>query len=249
MATAFHAGAASDQGVGMGDEIHLQNLGAVISTKGFRLHQWGNYSCLIASGTRVRLRRDPLRSCAIDCLLAQLERDGERTFRELIGPFAIVLWRNDGSELLAARDPLGLLPLYHSVLNGQILISSNLDTFERNSFSRSFVAQFVVERGNPNTLETVRQGVNAVEPGTVVRRTNSGTRFRGSGRRTALRLLALSEMRLMNSTDSAKALSRGRSMKEAPLGHTSPVGWTHRPWSRWLDTSQRLSPAPDSAEQ
>jgi asparagine synthase (glutamine-hydrolysing) len=155
--------------------VHLDRLGASIYVQGFRLYRRETFSCLIADRSRTRFRPWLQRDAGIDHLLVQLDKAGENTLRNLVGPFSIVWWRHGGNELLAARDPLGLLPLYYSAANGKILVSSTLDAFSDHNFNRSFFSKFVIERGNPNTLGTVRERVDAVEPGTIVRWADSRT--------------------------------------------------------------------------
>jgi asparagine synthase (glutamine-hydrolysing) len=69
----------------------------------------------------------PLQShCDTEVLLRLLMRDGKRCLRELVGMFAFAVWDDERRELFAARDRLGIKPLYYRVLADGIAFASEL---------------------------------------------------------------------------------------------------------------------------
>jgi asparagine synthase (glutamine-hydrolysing) len=69
----------------------------------------------------------PLQShCDTEVLLRLLMRDGKRCLRELVGMFAFAVWDGARRELFAARDRLGIKPLYYRVLADGIAFASEL---------------------------------------------------------------------------------------------------------------------------
>jgi asparagine synthase (glutamine-hydrolysing) len=69
----------------------------------------------------------PLQShCDTEVLLRLLMRDGKRCLRELVGMFAFAVWDGERRELFAARDRLGIKPLYYRVLADGIAFASEL---------------------------------------------------------------------------------------------------------------------------
>jgi asparagine synthase (glutamine-hydrolysing) len=59
-------------------------------------------------------------------LLQLFVRDGKRCLRELVGMFAFAVWDSERRELFAARDRLGIKPLYYRVLGEGIAFASEL---------------------------------------------------------------------------------------------------------------------------
>jgi asparagine synthase (glutamine-hydrolysing) len=69
----------------------------------------------------------PLRSnCDTEVLLELLVRDGRGCLAELVGMFAFAAWNEERRELFAARDRLGIKPLYYRVLADGIAFASEL---------------------------------------------------------------------------------------------------------------------------
>jgi asparagine synthase (glutamine-hydrolysing) len=93
-------------------------LGAHVLTYNGELY---NYHALRASV------RAPLRSnCDTEVLLQLLARDGAGCLPELVGMFAFAVWNDERRELFAARDRLGIKPLYYRVLPQGIAFASEL---------------------------------------------------------------------------------------------------------------------------
>lgn len=61
-----------------------------------------------------------------EVLLASVIEWGKDSIRRLNGIFAFAVWDEVSGALLAARDPLGVKPLFYSELNGELLFASEL---------------------------------------------------------------------------------------------------------------------------
>jgi asparagine synthase (glutamine-hydrolysing) len=69
----------------------------------------------------------PLHSnCDTEVLLHLLARDGKRCLPQLVGMFAFAVWDEERRRLFAARDRLGIKPLYYRVLADGIAFASEL---------------------------------------------------------------------------------------------------------------------------
>ena len=69
----------------------------------------------------------PLHSnCDTEVLLHLLTRDGKRCLPQLVGMFAFAVWDEERRQLFAARDRLGIKPLYYRVLADGIAFASEL---------------------------------------------------------------------------------------------------------------------------
>ncbi len=75
---------------------------------------------LEADGIRYRTRSDT------ETILRLYERDGPQAFRRLVGMFAAAVWDARRQELIIARDPLGIKPVYYSFNGRTLLFSSEL---------------------------------------------------------------------------------------------------------------------------
>jgi asparagine synthase (glutamine-hydrolysing) len=73
-------------------------------------------------GAQFRTKSDT--EVVLQCLAAK----GEETLPELRGMFAFLLWDDETRSLLAARDHLGVKPLYYSSSNGLFVAASELRT-------------------------------------------------------------------------------------------------------------------------
>jgi asparagine synthase (glutamine-hydrolysing) len=75
---------------------------------------------LEAAGVRYRTRSDA------ETVLRLYAREGEAAFKRLEGMFAIAVYDAKKNELVLARDPLGIKPLYYSFEGGRIAFGSEL---------------------------------------------------------------------------------------------------------------------------
>jgi asparagine synthase (glutamine-hydrolysing) len=65
-------------------------------------------------------------NCDTEVLLHLLARDGKRCLPKLVGMFAFAVWDEERRQLFAARDRLGIKPLYYRVLADGIAFASEL---------------------------------------------------------------------------------------------------------------------------
>ena len=75
---------------------------------------------LLARGARLRTTSDT------EVVLELLARDGAAALARLRGMYALALWDGKRRELLLARDPYGIKPLYYAVSNGQVRVASQV---------------------------------------------------------------------------------------------------------------------------
>ena len=61
-----------------------------------------------------------------EVLLALYQRDGREMLRHLRGMYAFAIWDARARVLFAARDPLGIKPLYYSIQNGTVRFASQV---------------------------------------------------------------------------------------------------------------------------
>jgi asparagine synthase (glutamine-hydrolysing) len=129
------------------------------------------------------LRRD-LERCGIsfrtesdtEVLLLGFIADGERFLGRLQGMYAFVIWDRATGELFAARDPVGVKPLYYTVRDGMFAAASELRALLAHPVvSHTLAAASVVEFlafGNNFGDRTLVEGVKKLPPGHFVRARN-----------------------------------------------------------------------------
>jgi asparagine synthase (glutamine-hydrolysing) len=110
----------------------------------------------------------PLRSnCDTEVLLQLLVRDGKRCLAELVGMFAFAVWDDERRELFAARDRLGIKPLYYRVLADGIAFASELKALlvlGTPPIDKSAVRDFLVH-GYVPAPKTIYQGIAKLPAG------------------------------------------------------------------------------------
>src|SRR4051812_48844455 len=75
---------------------------------------------LIARGHRFRTRSDT------EVIVHAFEEWGEEAFGRFNGQFAIALWNSQTNELVLARDPVGVRPLYLAEHAGRVIFASEV---------------------------------------------------------------------------------------------------------------------------
>ena len=110
----------------------------------------------------------PLHSnCDTEVLLHLLARDGKRCLPELVGMFAFAVWNQERRELFAARDRLGIKPLYYRVLADGIAFASELKALlvlGTPAIDRSAVRDFLFHGYIP-APKTIYQGIAKLPAG------------------------------------------------------------------------------------
>lgn len=133
------------------------------------IHQHGIFAIGNVRLSGRKNRRADLDPAADDLafVVAEYRRLGPLAVRGLTGDFAFVLWDSRRSQLLAARDALGVKSLYWQRKGGRLYLASHLDCFEPSGYDRDFVGQFLV--GLPSaTTRTVHSDVSRLAAGTVL---------------------------------------------------------------------------------
>ena len=110
----------------------------------------------------------PLHSnCDTEVLLHLLARDGKRCLPELVGMFAFAVWDAQRRMLFAARDRLGIKPLYYRVLADGIAFASELKALlvlGTPAIDRSAVRDFLFH-GYVPAPKTIYQGIAKLPAG------------------------------------------------------------------------------------
>ncbi|MEX2541899.1 MAG: asparagine synthase-related protein [Trueperaceae bacterium] len=107
-----------------------------------------------------------------DLVLAAHLTWGEQTVRRLKGTFAFCLWDGRRSRLLAARDRVGVFPLFYSRQDDVLQFATSLKAFERASgpglaVDRALAAGLLA-RHHPGLEETFYRGLRRVPPGSLL---------------------------------------------------------------------------------
>lgn len=121
---------------------------------------------------RTELERDGFRfrsESDTEVILALWRRDRERMLPKLRGMFALALWDGTTGELLLARDPFGIKPLYLSTEGGTLRFASQVKALEAGggislAVEPAAVAGFLLWGSVPEPW-TIRRGVKALPAG------------------------------------------------------------------------------------
>src|SRR5581483_6354010 len=93
---------------------------------------------------------------------------GTGIIQHLAGEFAFVIWDDLRRRIVAARDLLGVQPLYYRVRSRTIALSSQANVIaDSDRFSKEFIADFLV-KGHSTTISSIFDGVNTVAPSTLL---------------------------------------------------------------------------------
>ncbi len=133
---------------------------------------------------RAELERDGERfrsESDTEVILALWRRDRERMLPKLRGMFALALWDATTGELLLARDPFGIKPLYLSAERGSLRFASQVKALEAGGgvsmgIEPAAVAGFLLWGSVPEPW-TLRRGVKALPAGSyqIARQGDPGT--------------------------------------------------------------------------
>ncbi|MEO8453251.1 MAG: asparagine synthase-related protein [Gemmatimonadota bacterium] len=94
-------------------------------------------------------------------------RRGTAGVRDLIGDFAFVLWDSRRNLLLAARDALGVKPLFFQQHGSRLVVASHLECFETGQYDTDFIGHFLI--GAPSaTSRTIFSGITRLKPGSML---------------------------------------------------------------------------------
>src|SRR5581483_789663 len=97
---------------------------------------------------------------------------GTGVFSKLNGMFAIALLDNRTRELILARDPVGVKPLYYHLTPSHFIFSSELKTFSEMDVTRRVshdALRHFLASGYVHSPTTALAGVQPLEPGMCLR--------------------------------------------------------------------------------
>jgi asparagine synthase (glutamine-hydrolysing) len=104
-----------------------------------------------------------------ELLRCAFERGGEAVVRRMKGIFALVMWDARSRTLLAARDPMGVIPLFYASAGETLLLSPSIEMLLRQpgvprAPNRLTLAAHLLELW-PQSGETLREAVRRVPAG------------------------------------------------------------------------------------
>jgi asparagine synthase (glutamine-hydrolysing) len=125
----------------------------------------------IASDLAARLPRGPIGDAAL--VLHAYRLEGERVLARLRGTFAVLVHDAERDVLLAARDPMGIYPLFYAEAGRRLLLSTTIDDLLGHpevprTLNRPAIADDLSFRW-PDPGETYFAAVRRVPPGHVLR--------------------------------------------------------------------------------
>ncbi|MBX6365395.1 MAG: hypothetical protein IRZ00_16115, partial [Gemmatimonadetes bacterium] len=104
----------------------------------------------------------------LQLVLAAIDTRGPECIPELLGDFAFVVWDPRAQRLVAARDALGVKPLFYGDRADVLILSSRLRVFEDDErIDRDFVADFLVQ-GASDGERTIWAGARALPAGSLL---------------------------------------------------------------------------------
>ena len=107
-----------------------------------------------------------------EVIIHQYEEDGEECLQKFNGMFSFVLWDSRKRKLFAARDRLGIKPLYYFVDHKRIILASEIKAIiEDPSVPRKPDYQAIADylfAGRPLGNKTMFQNIKEVEPGYMI---------------------------------------------------------------------------------
>ena len=131
--------------------------------------------------TRLSMRDRDLSDKAL-CLHAYA-RWGERFVDVLAGDFCFALWDESRHCLLAARDRLGIRPLFHAFVGGTALVSDSLDWIMSHAevprdLDETWIGDFLIAGFGLDFDRTVRRHVQRVPPAHLLKVSAQGESLR-----------------------------------------------------------------------
>ncbi|OJJ08832.1 hypothetical protein ASPVEDRAFT_47981 [Aspergillus versicolor CBS 583.65] len=111
-----------------------------------------------------------------DCeiVLALYKHYGLAFLSHLRGEFAIVLWDAKREVFLATRDRYGVKSLYYTVVEGRLLVATEMKQFLAYGWQPEWDVRALVEVGWTFDDRTVFRGVNKIQPGQYIMSRNYG---------------------------------------------------------------------------
>lgn len=104
---------------------------------------------------------------------------GLEAVARLRGEFSFVLWDASSGTMVAARDGMGVRPLYHATVPGGVCLSNTIDAVRRHpsvadGLDDDAIASFLQSGFNENPRSTSFAGVSRLAPGEMLVRSQAG---------------------------------------------------------------------------
>ncbi|TPX69658.1 asparagine synthase (glutamine-hydrolysing) [Spizellomyces sp. 'palustris'] len=103
------------------------------------------------------------------------EELGLSFLERLRGEFALCLWDSRKGLFIAARDRFGIKPLYYSVINGALVLASEMKAFLALGWKPTWDVESIVHGGSSFDNRTVFKGVSKLPAGKYMTATLSGS--------------------------------------------------------------------------
>lgn len=107
-----------------------------------------------------------------EVIIHQYEEDGEKCLEKFNGMFGFVIWDSNKKRLFAARDRLGIKPLYYFVDNKRVILASEIKSIiEEPTVQRSPDCQGIADylfAGRALSNKTMFENIKEVEPGHMI---------------------------------------------------------------------------------
>ncbi|KAJ7577813.1 putative asparagine synthase [Mycena floridula] len=107
-------------------------------------------------------------SCDSELVLHLYKIYGQNLFFHLRGEFAFVLYDSQKDLLIAARDRFGIKPLYYTMVDGRLLLASEMKAFPPLGWNPKWDVDSIVNMGEYNDDRTVFKGVYKLPPATFL---------------------------------------------------------------------------------
>ncbi len=144
-----------------GHQPMLSNNGAIVVTYNGEIYNFKELKRELASY--------PYRSeTDTEVLIAAYKQWGVDFIKRLNGIFAFALWDKERQQLLLARDPMGVKPLYYTIVNGFLVFSSELKGIREFSGSGTINTNTLTQLlhlGDPIGHETMIENIFQLRPG------------------------------------------------------------------------------------
>jgi len=119
--------------------------------------------------------------CDTEVILASYIKWGEDCFKKFTGMFSIVLWDGRKKKLYCVRDRLGIKPLYYTIKNKNIYISSEIKPIQKMvspNINEKVLSNYLNFSLYENKNDTFFQNIKQIEPGYIYQFENDNTFIR-----------------------------------------------------------------------
>lgn len=105
-------------------------------------------------------------------ILKAYQKWGYDCVKYLIGDFAFIVWDCEKQQIFAARDPMGMRPLFYKTINGNFIFSSLIRSIEKtmevSEWNTTYLADFLYRKGTCSEEETPYKSVKRLPKGSYM---------------------------------------------------------------------------------